>query len=130
MMEFTNQYLTYKEYQDLGGTLDEAPFNVLEFEAQKNVDKYTFGRLMDLSQQIFEVKICIYKLINVLNTYNSYDNQNKSISSENTDGYSVSYNQVTEDVSKAKERDIRYIIQTQLAECDLEDGTPYLYRGL
>ena len=129
-MEFTNQYLTYNEYQELGGTLDEAPFNVLELEAQKNVDKYTFGRLKDLEQQGTEVKVCIFKLINILNTYNSYDNQDKSISSENTDGYSISYSQATENVSKAKISDIKYIIQTQLAECDLEDGTPYLYRGL
>ena len=129
-MEFENQYLTYEEYTELGGSLDETPFNVLELEAQQLINKYTFGRLIDLQQQRTEVKICCFKLVNMLNTYNSYDNQNKSISSENTDGYSISYNQATENVSKAKISDIRYIIQTQLAECSLEDGTPYLYCGV
>lgn len=128
-MEFTGQYLTYNEYQELGGTLNEAPFNVLEFEARKKIDQYTFGRLQNLSTQIQEVKICDFKLINLLNTYSSYDNQNKSIENENTDGYSVKYSQATENVSKAKISDIKYIIDTQLAECSLEDGTPYLYRG-
>ena len=42
-MEFSNQYLTYQEYLELGGSLEETPFNILELEAQKNIDKYTFG---------------------------------------------------------------------------------------
>jgi hypothetical protein len=129
-MEFTNQYLTYNEYQELGGTLNETPFNVLELEAQKNVDKYTFGRLQNLKQQINEVKVCIFKLIGLIDTYNTYENQNKSISSESTDGYSISYSQATENVSKAKINEIKAIIKTYLAECKLQDGTPYLYMGV
>ena len=129
-MEFKNQYLTYPEYMELGGTLEEAPFNILELEAQKNIDKYTFGRLKDLEEQINEVKICEYKLIELLETYNSYNIQNKSVSSENTDGYSVSYSGASENVSKAKIDDIKSIIKTYLAECYLEDGTPYLYVGV
>ena len=129
-MEFTKQYLTYDEYVELGGTLDEAPFNILELEAQKNIDKYTFGRLKELDTQINEVKICEIKLIELLNTYSNYDNQNKSISSENIDGYSVHYNSAMESVSKAKINDIKGIIKTYLAECRLEDGTPYLYMGV
>lgn len=129
-MEFNNQYLTYEEYQDLGGALEETPFNILELEARKNIDKYTFGRLKDLEQQINEVKICELKLIGLLNTYSSYENQNKSISSENTDGYSISYAQSTENVSKAKINEIKSIIKSDLAECYLEDGTPYLYVGV
>lgn len=129
-MEFNNQYLTYEEYQDLGGALQETPFNILELEARKNIDKYTFGRLKDLGQQINEVKICEFKLIGLLNTYSSYENQNKSISSENTDGYSISYAQSTENVSKAKINEIKSIIKSDLSECYLEDGTPYLYVGV
>lgn len=129
-MEFGNQYLTYHDYQELGGTLEETPFNILELEAQKNVDKYTFGRLKKLDTQINEVKICIYKLIENINSYSTYENQNKAISSENTDGYSVTYGQVAENVSKAKINEIKSIIKTYLAECYLEDGTPYLYAGV
>lgn len=129
-MEFENQYLNYEEYCLLGGTLEETPFNILELEAQKNVDKYTFGRLMNLDEQINEVKICIFKLIGLLDTYNSYETQNKAISSENTDGYSVSYGGASENVSSAKINETKGIIRTYLAECKLEDGTPYLYRGV
>lgn len=129
-MEFTNQYLGYEEYCLLGGTLEETPFDILELEARKSIDKYTFGRLKDLEEQINEVKICEYKLIELLDTYNSYNTQNKSISSENTDGYSVSYSGASENVLKAKINDIKGIIKTYLAECKLEDGTPYLYVGV
>ena len=129
-MEFNKHYLTYAEYKSLGGTLEETPFNVLELEAQKSIDKYTTGKLKELDSQINEVKICTFRLINLLNTYNSYDNQNKSISSENTDGYSISYVQATENVSKAKKNEIKSIIKTDLVECKLEDGTPYLYVGV
>ena len=129
-MELENQYLTYGEYSVLGGTLDETPFNILELEAQKNIDKYTFGRLQKLDEQIEEVKICIFKLIGLLETYNSYENQNKSVSSENIDGYRVSYLGATKNVSKSKINEIKGIINTYLAECKLEDGTPYLYCGV
>ena len=129
-MEFKKQYLTYNEYMELGGTLDETPFNIFELEAQKNIDKYTFGRLKNLETQINEVKTCEFKLIEMLNTYSFYENQNKSISSEHTDGYSIKYSQATENVSKAKINEIKGIITTYLAECKLDDGTPYLYVGV
>lgn len=128
-MEFSNQYLTYEEYAELGGALEETPFNILELEARKNIDKYTFGRLQELDEQINEVKVCEYRLINALSTYEAYENQNKGVSSESTDGYSVSYGGATENISKAKINEIRGIIKTYLAECKLEDGTPYLYAG-
>ena len=129
-MEFTKHYLTYSEYVELGGTLEETPFNILELEAQKNIDKYTFGRLKDLEKQIIEVKICEVKLIELLNTYNTYNLQDKSVASENTDGYSISYGGANENVLKAKINDVKGIIKTYLAECYLEDGTPYLYVGV
>lgn len=129
-MEFTNQYLKYDEYCLLGGTLEEAPFDILELEAQKNIDKYTFGRLKNLEEQINEVKICEFKLIELLETYNSYNTQSKSVSGESTDGYSISYSGASENVLKAKINDIKGIIKTYLAECYLEDGTPYLYVGV
>ncbi len=132
-MEFTNQYLTYAEYQELGGTLPETPFNILEIEARKDIDKYTTGKLMDLDSQINEVKICMYMLINEINSYNNLSVSNdgsKVIASENTDGYSVSYLTANESTLKANTERIKTIIKTYLAECRLEDGTPYLYVGV
>lgn len=129
MIEFKKQYLTYEQYRELGGTLDMTPFNILELEAQKNIDKYTFGRLKNLDEQINEVKECGLTLINLLEGYSKNSKLDKSISSESIDGYSVSYNSNVENISKIKVNEIKGIIKTYLSECYLEDGTPYLYIG-
>ena len=131
-MEFENQYLTYEEYQELGGTLDETPFNILELQARKLIDKYTFGRLINLDEQITEVKVCMYQLINEAQSdFVSHETgRDKNIASENIDGYSVTYAGIDENVLKANLSKNRSIIRDYLAECYLEDGTPYLYRGV
>ena len=128
-MEFSGQYLTYAEYKALGGSLAETPFNLLEFEARQNVDKYTFGRLKELATQNKEVKLCIYKLIGTIDSYNMQENQNKGISSENTDGYSISYIAPSTTITEAKNSEIKDIIKEYLVDCKLEDGTPYMYCG-
>ena len=130
-MTFEGQYLTYAEYLALGGSaIGEMPFNLLEFEARQNVDKYTFGRLKELETQNQEVKLCIFKLINLLNSYNSYETQNKAVSSENIDGYSISYETPTTDFMKAKNSEIEGVVREYLIDCKLEDGTPYMYCGV
>lgn len=128
-MEFNNQYLTYAEYTALGGTLAETPFNILEYHAQKVVDKYTTGKLMNLETQTNDVKLCIAHLITVIESYEKNEGVQKGISSENTDGYSVSYNNDISTVVAGKTMELKNIVRTDLAECKLQDGTPYLYIG-
>ena len=129
-MTIEGQYLTYQEYTELGGSLAEAPFKLLEFESRQIVDKYTFGRLQDLETQNQEVKLCIYKLIETLNSYYISQNENKAISSENIDGYSISYANDKIGLEKAKNSELYDIVNTYLSECYLDDNTPYLYRGV
>ena len=128
-MEISGQYLTFAEYQALGGTLLETPFKILEFEARQNVDKYTFGRLKELKTQNNEVKLCIYKLIEMIDSYSKQEAQNKGIASENTDGYSVSYLAPSTNITDAKNSEIKGIVKEYLVDCKLEDGTPYMYCG-
>lgn len=135
-MEIQGQYLTYDEYQELGGTLTETPFSLLEFKARKYIDKYTFGRLINLENQSQEVKLCEYEIIEKLRSYDtSNDNStitNKNIASESIDGYSITYANTITNVSQieeGKEKEIQDIIYTDLANSKLENGTPYLYRG-
>ena len=129
-MEFTKHYLTYAEYKGLGGTLEETPFNLLEYEAQKNIDKYTFGRLKELDTKLQETTICDYELINKLDSYAKSNSIDANVQSENTDGYSVTYAGISSELIKGKESEIKSIIKTYLAECKLDDGTPYLYIGV
>ena len=62
-MEFTNQYLTYAEYISLGGTLEEVPFNELEFECRRIIDSRTQNRLKEVNEIPQEVKMLEYKMI-------------------------------------------------------------------
>jgi hypothetical protein len=129
-MDFNGQYLTYSEYKELGGSLDITPFNILEFEARQNIDKYTFGRLKEIKVQNQEVKLCILKLIGMIESYNKQEIQNKGVSSENIDGYSISYITPTTTLTETKNSEIRGIIKEYLVDCKLEDGTPYMYCGV
>lgn len=128
-MEYSGQYLTYEEYRALGGTLDLMPFNVLEYEARKQIDKYTFGRLQNLDKQEQETKMCIQKLISTLENYKTLEVQDKTISSESIDGYSVTYAKPTKDSIEYRNSEIRDVIRDYLFNCKLDDGTPYLYTG-
>lgn len=127
-MEFEGQYLTYQEYKALGGTLDEMPFNLLEFNARKRIDERTFGRLVDKGQEYQEVKLCVYNMITTLNSYSSYDTQNKAISSESTDGYSISYGTPQKSTTEAKNSELEDVIDTYLSNL-IVDNVPVLYRG-
>ena len=91
-MDFTNQYLTYQEYQELGGTLQQVPFNELEFECERIIDSRTQNRLKNTNAIPQEVKLVIFKMIdNIQAYYISLKKAQSGISSENTDGYSVTY---------------------------------------
>lgn len=134
-MTFEGQYLTYAEYQTLGGSaIGDMPFNLLEFEARRLIDIKTFNRLVDGEDIPQAVKLCEYNLINSIksyyNTINGINNEGNK-ASESTDGYSVSY------ITKAQVKDI---IETNSAEYNniidkylmfvVYNGEHLLYRGL
>ena len=136
-MTFEGQYLTYAEYQTLGGSaIGDMPFNLLEFEARRKIDENTFNRLKDLdgSEIPQEVKLCEYNLINSINAYGQSINQaasNGSIKSENTDGYSVSYGTASDinEIVKSKSAELEDIIRTYLLGV-IVDGEHIMYCGV
>lgn len=128
-MEFEGQYLTYEEYRALGGTLDLMSFNLLEFRSRKEIDNRTQSRLKKLSNQVQEVKICDFDLINKINKFINSEERNLNISSESTDGYSVAYNDISKEFTDIQKKDIAKTIDNYLEECKLDNGIPYLYRG-
>ena len=131
---FEGQYLTYGEYQELGGTLDETPFNLLEFEARKKVDERTLKRLdgIDTEYIPYEVKICIFKLINRIFEYSkTIVETSNNVASENTDGYSVSYltpDRITE-IVKSKNDELNDLIMTSLFGV-VVNGEHLIYLGV
>ena len=128
-MEFNNQYLTYEEYKSLGGTLGEMPFNILELKARQIINGRTQNRLKDVEKIPQEVKICVYDLIQTINKYNNSNNSTSSnISSENIDGYSVSYKSGTE-LTEEQKKQYDDVMETDLYGV-IVDNTPILYLGV
>ena len=116
-MEFSGQYLTYDNYKALGGKLDQTPFNLLEFEARRKIDERTQGRLKNAVKIPQEVKMCMFALINSIDSYgSSTSGNNKNIASETIDGYSVSYvtGGTIQEIIKSKNIELNDIISTYL----------------
>ncbi len=133
-MDFKGQYLSFEEYRGLGGTLDLTPFNLLEFEARRQIDIRTQLRLKNSKEIPQEVKLCEYKLINSIYEYiNTSKNitENSNIKSENTDGYSINYSSIHEinDVIKSKNSEIEDIINAYLLSV-VVNGEHLMYCGI
>ena len=138
-------YLTFAEYQEMGGTLDEALFTSLELDAQGYIDWHTFNRLWKeewRTEDIMErVKICMFQLIKLLAVTNNMlaptvqttggINVNAQVSTQSNDGVSTTYAVFTADVlyEKAK-KEIDDSINRCLSGVMNNAGRKLLYRGL
>ena len=137
-MTFEGQYLTKEEYIALGGNpeIGDMPFNLLEFEARKQIDLRTQNRLKDVDSEDIpqEVKLCVYTLINSIESYASATSNvsnNGNVASESTDGYSISYitaNQIS-DIVKSKCDELDDIIRTYLLGV-IFNGQHLMYLGV
>ena len=124
------QYLTYKEYENLGGTMDEDAFTVAEFKARSRIDWLTLGRVKYMRVVPEEVKLAMMTIIKVDSKY-SADAQvdNAIVSSFNTDGYSESYGGVSEQSGAAEAQTNREVCKMLFGVLD-DTGIPLIYRGL
>lgn len=71
MQELFNSYLTYQDYKELGGTLDESTFKHLERKAQRYLDTITFDRIKKLTTIPDEVREVLTEFIGRMDTYNN-----------------------------------------------------------
>jgi len=132
-------YLTYAEYQTMGGTLDEATFNDLEFEAEALVNWYTFNRLKKDTTYPEELKRLMKYLIGlaysksgIINASGSgaVDTQ-KTIASQSNDGVSISYNILSaKDLMDSVKSESKDAIDKYLQGVMNEAGRLLLYRGV
>ena len=130
-MEFSGQYLTYNEYKALGGNLDITPFNLLEYEARRIIDNRTLQRLKGINIIPQEVKMCMFSLINTINSYASQGQTSKNISSESVGSYSVSYitgTQIQETIN-SKNAELTDIVLTYLTGV-IVNGQHVVYLGV
>ena len=133
-------YLTYDEYQTMGGTLDETTFNDFEFEANAQIDWYTFCRLQKETELPEAVKRCDYALIKMLQDkrqamlvgQTSADGQTSAgIASQSNDGVSVSFNTLSaRDLIDMSKSQIEETVQRYLNGVVNSLGQKVLYRGV
>ena len=137
-------YLTYEEYLDMGGELDETLFNNLCLDAQGYIDWHTFNRLWKdewRTEEVMErVKICMYQLIRLVAAKQNLItpqqtsagiNLNAQVSTQSNDGVSTTYAVLSGELlySKAK-KEIDDCITRFLSGVMNNVGRQLLYRGL
>ena len=135
-------YLSYSEYQEYGGTLDETTFNDLEFQAELQIDWYTFNRLQDDTVVSDRVKRCVFLLIKLINdkliasaipsdTGETLNSVQAGITSQSNDGVSISYNvlSASEIVEKSQD-EIKNCILTCLQGVTNQAGKKVTWRGI
>ena len=111
-MEFNGQYLVYEDYKALGGTLDLTSFNLLEFEARRQIDSRTQNRLRQVENIPQEVKLCEFRLINVVEKYTN--ESDRTIASETVGSYSVDYKDNIQQVIQNKNAELSDLILSEL----------------
>ena len=142
-MDMSPRYLTYDEYTDVGGTLDETEFNYLAYEAESYIDWYTFNRLHNTTEIPDAVKRCEVYLIKLIqerltalgisasDSSGTSTDALKNILSRSNDGVSVSYNSLgAKDAISGLSSEIQQTIQRFLQGVTNELGRKLLYKGL
>ena len=135
-------YLTFEEYQIMGGTLDETAFNDFEIEAETIVDWYTFNRLQNNTDYPDRLKQCMYVLIRMAQqrqaamtagenaSGESTAESTASIASRSNDGVSISYNVVSaKDIFESLKGEMEDTVKRYLNGVVNELGRKVLYRG-
>lgn len=126
---FEPKYLTFNEYRQLGGKMEESSYQLLEFEIEKEINKRTQNRLAKLKDYPFDLKICVLKMVDVFEQYKSLEQQNKAVTSEGIDGYSISYRKLEKDDIDAKNTELEKIMRRYLSEI-MVDGEQILFLGV
>lgn len=114
-------YITYDEYKDKGGTLNETAFNMYAYEATQKIREKTFDRITTPSEA---VKMCMVRLIDVL--YKA-DPAVEKVASFNHDGLSQNMQIASADELNKK---AHQLIRSYLINEVADDGTPLMYCGV
>ncbi|MBQ2968673.1 MAG: hypothetical protein IJE10_11220 [Clostridia bacterium] len=118
-------YLTYEEYTEQGGTLQEAAFCRLERKARWRIDHLTLNRLKCMEMVPEEIVFLVSDLIPLFSVLEEMETGQHATSYSN-DGVSVNYAGISyADVSAS----IDQMIFDVCARLETADGTPLLYRG-
>ena len=118
-------YLTFDEYQKMGGEASEPTFTRLCMSACGRIDRLTHGRVGSLAEVPQEVKAAAFELIR---RAESYEAEDARMASFTNDGMSVSYVQET---APQRDSSLNSVVIDLLWGQKAADGkTPLLYAGV
>lgn len=121
------QYLTFKEYTEIGGMCEETAFNRNIVRASGIITNATFGRIEKMLSVPDEVKALCRDLIEYLHNNPSTE---KSISSKSQSAGGVTESESFIVKSKDEQtQDIENMVFDYLMSVKDNAGTPLLYRG-
>ena len=130
-------YLTYAEYQSMGGTLTENIFIDYEFRAEFLINSRTFNRLVKDTSFPMQVKRLVKYIIDLVDKQSSAmslgnnSNANAYVTSQSNDGVSISYSgMASTDLFTLCDTDIQKAINRYLQGVSNSAGRNLLYRGL
>ena len=124
------QYLTYEQYQEWGGTLDESAFNLAEIKARARVDALTMGRVKAMTEVPEQVQAAMMEIITVDGTFSASAQASSPVAASfTTDGYSESYGSA-ESRTAAIEKQLTGSILTLLDGVLDDEGTPLTFAGV
>ncbi len=135
-------YITYEEYENFGGTLDDTTFEQIYYQAKSFIDWVTFDRLTKDEEFSTEVKRCMFELITLLynkqvamtpNASTSSDGTegNASVTEMSNDGVTVKYNVMSSsELLTMLKPEILMTINRYLSNQYNSLGRKLLYRGL
>ena len=118
------EYLTYEEYEELGGILDSAAFLRNVTRANCEIDNATHCRIKDMAEVPYQAKILCRDLTELIADFApskrgvSSQSESAGVISE-----SVTYSQTD------RNDEIQKMIHSYLDSVDDDNGTPLLYRG-
>lgn len=114
-------YLTFDEYKQFGGSLDEAAFNKYVYDAQAKIEFETHGRISEPTEA---VKRCVTRLTDI---FAKSDVSKDGVASFSHDGLSQTF--VTSTPAELASAAVGIIKEYLAYETD-ENGVPLLYRGV
>lgn len=131
-------YLTYDEYKNMGGTLDESNFTKFEFQAEAQINYATFSRLKGDKTIPEEVKRLTHYLVDLmekkaaaLSLGKGENGEATYITSQSNDGVSISYNGMApSDLIELCKVDSLNAIRSYLDGVTNAAGRKLLYRGI
>lgn len=124
------RYLTYAQYFEWGGTLNEAAFNLAEIKARSRIDALTMGRVSRMAVVPEQVQAAMMEIITVDGTYSASAQAAAPVAASfTTDGYSESYGSA-ESRTAAIEKQLNASLLTLLDGVLDDEGTPLTFAGV